>query len=327
MTTKESWTRTGRGSNCRRDHPLAAPGRCKNATHHPKYPRDAHSGTLIRLPGPLPIHSSRTPCRSSYVDAYQVLHSLGLVPKLKLVQTQTTGYDGVPEAAGRAAVATASGVHAAATAELAVGLVLANLRGLDVAVRDQAAHHWRPSRGTSLADRRVLLVETGGIGQEIARRLEPFEVTLTRVARTAREDSFGKVYGTEDLVRLATSHDVLVVITPLSEDTHHLIDAGVLAALPDDSLVVNVGLGAVIDSAALTKEVVSGRLQCALDVFDPEPLPADHPLWDAPRALISPHLGGNTTAFESRIKELIRKQLAALAAGEAPANLARRGHS
>lgn len=260
-----------------------------------------------------------------YVDAYQVLNSLGLVPGLKLVQTQTTGYDAVLQAAGTAAVATASGVHAAATAELAVGLVLAKLRGLDVAARDQAAHRWRPSRGTSLADRRVLLVGTGGIGQEIALRLEPFEVTLTRVARTAREESLGKVHGPEDMIRLARSHDVLVVITPLSTDTHHLIDADVLAALPDNSLVVNVGRGAVIDSAALTKEVVSGRLQCALDVFDPEPLPTDHPLWDAPGALISPHLGGNTTAFKPRITQLIRKQLAALAAGETPANLVRRG--
>jgi phosphoglycerate dehydrogenase-like enzyme len=260
-----------------------------------------------------------------YVDAYNVLDSLSLVPGLKLVQTQTTGYDGVAEAAGSAAVATAAGVHAAATAELAVGLILAKLRGMDCAARDQTAHRWRPVRGTSLADRRVLLVGTGGIGQEIARRLEPFEVTLTRVARTAREDHFGKVHGTLELGQLAASHDVLVVITPLSDDTDHLINAEVLASLPDNALVVNVGRGAVIDSAALTNEVISGRLQCALDVFDPEPLPADHPLWDSPGALITPHLGGNTTAFEPRITKLIGKQLAALASGQTPANLVRNG--
>jgi phosphoglycerate dehydrogenase-like enzyme len=89
--------------------------------------------------------------------------------------------------------------------------------------------------------------------------------------------------------------------------------------------VVNVGRGPVVDTAALTKEVLSGRLNCALDVIDPEPLPQDHPLWTAPNALITPHVGGNASAFEPRILKLLRKQLEALAAGHAPANLVQQG--
>lgn len=107
--------------------------------------------------------------------------------------------------------------------------------------------------------------------------------------------------------------------------THHLVNAEVLAALPDGALVVNVGRGAVLDSEAMTAEVVSGRLRAALDVFDPEPVPVDHPLWHAEGALISPHLGGNTTAFMPRMVALLRDQLAALAAGKRPANLAQPG--
>lgn len=260
-----------------------------------------------------------------YIDASVVLNSLAHVPNLKFVQTQSTGFDGVPEAAGAAAVASASGVHAAATAELAVGLILAKLRGIDQAARDQQAENWRPQRRQSLADRRILLLGVGGIGTELARRLEPFEVTITRVGSTARTDANGQVHSSEDLAALAPEHDILVAVLPLSEETHHLVNEKVLAALPDGALVVNVGRGAVISTDALTREAVSGRLYCALDVVDPEPLPAGHKLWSAENALITPHVGGNTSAFRPRILMLLKHQLESLAAGKTPINLVQRG--
>ena len=261
-----------------------------------------------------------------YIDAGAVLGSLAKVPDLKFVQTQSTGYDGVCEAAGPgAAVANASGVHAAATAELAVGLILAKLRGIDQAVKDQQIESWKPQRRQSLADRKILLLGIGGIGKELARRLEPFEVTVTRVGSSARTDADGQVHGPEELVDLAAGHDILVSVLPLNDKTHHLVGRDVLAALPHGALVVNVGRGAVVDTDALTREVVSGRLQCAIDVVDPEPLPAGHPLWSAENALITPHIGGNASAFEPRILKLLKRQLEALAAGETPANLVQEG--
>lgn len=261
-----------------------------------------------------------------YIDASAVMGSLARVEDLKFVQTQSTGYDGVVEAAGPGAgVATASGVHASATAELAIGLMVAKLRGIDQAVRDQQYGVWRPERRQSLADRRVLLLGVGGIGHEIARRLEPFEVSLTRVGSSARTDEFGRVHASAELTALAATHDILVSVLPLNQQTYQLIGEEVLAALPDGALVVNVGRGAVVDTAALTKEVLSGRLQCALDVVDPEPLPQDYPLWSTPNALITPHIGGNASAFQPRILKLLRQQLEALAEGQAPANLVQNG--
>ena len=94
---------------------------------------------------------------------------------------------------------------------------------------------------------------------------------------------------------------------------------------PDGALVVNVGRGPVVDTDALTAEVLSGRLHCALDVVDPEPLPTDHPLWTTPNALITPHIGGNASAFEPRIVKLLAAQLTALANGQRPANLVQTG--
>ncbi|KRF05731.1 hydroxyacid dehydrogenase [Arthrobacter sp. Soil782] len=243
-------------------------------------------------------------------------------PALKLVQTQSTGYEGVPEMAGAGvAVCSAAGVHAAATAEMAIGLAITSLRGINVAVLNQRERVWKPERFPGLADRRVLLLGVGGIGEEIANRLAAFEVELTRVGRTARTDQRGQVHGSDELLGLAANHDVLIIITPLSDSTRGLVGRDVLAALPDGALVINVARGPVVDSEALTAEVVSGRLHAAIDVFDPEPLPANHPLWGADNAIITPHNGGNTGAFLPRIVRLLRRQLEAFAAGREPVNL------
>lgn len=252
--------------------------------------------------------------------------ALDAAPNLRLVQTQSTGYDGVADLVGPdVAIATAAGVHAAATAELAVGLALASLRGIDDAVRQQAEGRWHSARYPGLADRRVLLVGVGGIGEEIRKRLATFEAEVTRVGSSARDDDLGHVHGSDELVELAPHHDVVIVITPLTDATRGLIGRDVLAALPDGALVVNVARGAVIDTDALTREVLAGRLRAALDVVDPEPLPAGHPLWGAPGVLITPHIGGNTGAFPPRILALLRRQIERMGDGQEPANLVRRG--
>ncbi|WP_341393709.1 2-hydroxyacid dehydrogenase [Arthrobacter sp. G119Y2] len=252
--------------------------------------------------------------------------ALDRVPNLKMLQAQSTGYDGLPELVGPdVAVASAAGVHVAGTAELAITLMLASLRGVDAAVRNAESGTWDSRRYPGLADRRVLLVGVGGIGEAIAQRLEPFEVELTRVGSRARTDEHGTVHGADELVELAGTAEVVVVITPLTEQTRHLINKEVLAALPDGALVVNVARGPVVDTDALTAEVLAGRLSAALDVVDPEPLPADHPLWKAPNAIITPHVGGNTGAFVPRIRKLLKEQIGRLAGGEEPLNLVRRG--
>ncbi|AUI51933.1 2-hydroxyacid dehydrogenase [Arthrobacter crystallopoietes] len=261
-----------------------------------------------------------------YLNAQTVLGSLSRAGNLKFVQAQTTGIDGVREAVGaNVTVASAAGVHAASTAELAVGLVLASLRGIDKAAQDQLEGRWRHERRLSLADRRVLLVGVGGIGAEISKRLIPFDVELTRVGSQARDDNEGHVHSKDELIQLAANTDVLIVITPLTEGTRGLIGREVLAALPDGALLVNVARGGVVDSEALTAEVVSGRISCAIDVFDPEPIPATHPLWQAENALITPHVGGDTSAFFPRIVHLLKRQLDALGTGSEPENLVQQG--
>ena len=257
-----------------------------------------------------------------YMANFSKLQSIKRARNLKLVQTQTTGYDGIHDLVGPGvAVVTAAGVHAASTAELAVGLAIASLRGIGESVRDQARGHWNPGRWPGLADRRVGVVGVGGIGEEIRKRLDPFEVQLMRFGTHARTDEHGEVKGIDELMDHAGGIEVLILIVPHNESTHHLVGAELLAKLPDGAVVINVARGPVVDTEALVAELETGRLRCASDVFDPEPLPADHPIWRLPNALIIPHNGGNTEAFLPRMTSLLKGQLVAWAAGEPGANL------
>ncbi len=242
---------------------------------------------------------------------WQYVHDL---PNLELLQLPSAGYEhALPHVPGHARLANGRGIHDDETAELAVGLALTSLRELGAFQTDRAAGVWDPRTTRSLADRRVTVVGHGAIGSAIASRFEAFRTEVTVVARTAREQHGRQVRAFAELPVLARTTDVLVLITPLTDETEHLVDAELLAALPDGALVVNVARGRVVDTDALVAELRSGRLSAALDVTDPEPLPAGHPLWTTPNTVLTPHVGGNTDLSVPRTLELMRRQVVALA--------------
>ncbi|MEO8750930.1 MAG: 2-hydroxyacid dehydrogenase [Allobranchiibius sp.] len=248
------------------------------------------------------------------------LERLAGCAQLEAVQLVTAGYENVlPYLPTGVALANGAGIHDTSTAELALALILSSLRGVPQAVRSADHGSWESLNGRrSLADRRVLVLGYGSIGHAIVRRLAPFEVSVTAVASRARDgdDLVDRVHGTDELPKLLPHHDVVIVVVPLSDATRHLVGADFLAALPDGALVVNVARGAVIDTDALISECASGRLTAALDVTDPEPLPQGHPLWSTPGVLITPHVGGATTAFEPRALSFLRGQLTRVGRGE-----------
>ena len=248
-------------------------------------------------------------------------------PSVRLVQLLSAGHDAaLPVVPAEVALANAKGVHDAATAELALTLVLASQRGFDEFATAQAKGEWLPRHfRPGLADKRVLVLGYGSVGAAIVRRLAPFEVEVTAVASRARagDDLVDRVHGVDELADLLPSQDVVVSVLPGSAATRGILGDDVLAALPDGALVVNVGRGPALDTDAALRH--TGRLRFALDVTDPEPLPADHPLWSEPGVIISPHTGGVTDAFRPRMVALLRRQLRGLVAGEDPINLVDRG--
>ncbi|MFF3311979.1 2-hydroxyacid dehydrogenase [Streptomyces sp. NPDC002952] len=216
----------------------------------------------------------------------------------------------------------ARGVHEASTAELTLALVLASLRGIPDFVRGQDREEWRSGFRPALADKSVLIVGYGSIGAAIEDRLAPFELArVARVARSARTTERGPVHPLTELPALLPEADVVILSTPLNDTTRGLAGADFLARMKDGALLVNVARGPVVDTKALLSELESGRITAALDVTDPEPLPPGHPLWHAPGLLISPHVGGPTSAFLPRAKRLLVAQLNRFARGEALQNV------
>ena len=254
-----------------------------------------------------------------------VLRRLRDLPRLAVVQIPSAGFEHVlPHLPPGVLLCNGRGVHDDETAELALALTLASLRGLDDCLRQQDRREWTPRTRPSLADRRVLVVGYGAIGAAVSRRLEAFAVDVVRVASTARDEDGVHVHAVAELPDLLPGADVVILTVPLTDRTQGLVDADFLARMPDGALLVNVARGKVVDTGALLAELTSGRLRAALDVTDPEPLPADHPLWSAPGLILTPHEGGNTTATPRRMRALVQAQLDRLAAGQEPANVVAR---
>lgn len=237
---------------------------------------------------------------------------LSIAPAVRVVQLMSAGVDPWPSMIPDG-VTLCSGktIHGGSTAEMAIALTLALIRELPRCAEQQARHEWDRFRPNSLAGKRVLVLGTGDIGNRVIDTLETLDARVTGVSRT------GEVT-LDDAPALLPQTDVVIVALPLTAATTGLIDAKWLAALPDGAIVVNVARGPIVDTDALVAELATGRLRAGLDVTDPEPLPADHPLWSQPGVIITPHVGGGALGWQHRAAKLLREQIDRLDRGEQP---------
>lgn len=249
----------------------------------------------------------------TYMGGKPALELTKKMPNLKVLQVPNAGYeDAIEYLRPGMTLCNGRGIHDDSTAELAVGLAIASLRGFATFVRDQDQGIWINKTYDSINDRRIGIIGYGSIGSTIARMLTGFSVEIVAFTQSGRDNTIA----ISDLDRHLPSLDVVILILPLTKESKHLFDARRLALMKDGALLVNVARGPIVDTDALIKELNSGRLKAGLDVTDPEPLPKDHPLWRAKGVLISPHVGGNSSAFDKRARTLIESQLNLLAKGE-----------
>ncbi len=239
-------------------------------------------------------------------------------PSLRAVSTMAVGTDNIDldEATRRGIpVGHTPDVLTDTTADLAVALMLAAARRLpegEAAVRAGEWGPWDPQwlLGRDLHGATVGIVGSGRIGQAVARRLEGFAVTLL----DARGDG---------LDRLLAESDFVTLHCPLTDDTRGLIDAAALGRMKSDAILVNTARGPIVDTDALTEALHEGEIAAAaLDVTDPEPLPADHPLLRAPNLIVVPHVGSATHATREAMADLAVDNLAAALRGEPMPNQA-----
>lgn len=238
------------------------------------------------------------------------------LPGLEVVQLPTVGFDAaLAHLPSGVTLCNAAGVHEQSTAELAVGVIIARWRGLDRAARDMTRGTWDHRRGRSLQEAEVLVLGAGGVGTRIADALVPLGARVRLVGRTSR----GDIAGMDELPMLLPMADVVVLAVPLTSQTEGMVDARFLAQMADGALLVNVARGAVVVTEDLLASVP--RIEAALDVVDPEPLPVEHPLWAAPGVFVTPHIGGDTDAFPRLARRLIAQQVQRWRSGQPLVNV------
>ncbi len=278
---------------------------------------------IVRLsPRTTPLESADLSEITFYVPSYMggrtALEFSKKMPNLKVLQMPNAGYDDAMEFMRPGmTLCNGRGIHDASTAELAVGLTIASLRGFPTFVRSQDKGEWNHAKFHSINDKKIGIVGFGSIGQTIARNLSGFDVEVIGFSKSGRDGSITM----DKFDSYLPSLDVAILILPLNDESRGLFGADRLALMKDGALLVNVARGPIVDTSALIAELNSGRISAALDVTDPEPLPMGHPLWSAKNVLIAPHVGGNTSAFEPRARKLVEAQLQRIADGQPLANI------
>ena len=253
-----------------------------------------------------------------------------------LVLSMMAGTEWIPGTVGpHVTICNAHGAHNISTAEWTISVALAMLKHIPLFLDIQQSRHWRrrkeadaeyehitgdkrplhpPVMQEELTGKNVLLVGYGSIGKEIERMLDPFRINLTRVARSSRTEPV--VHTVSELDALLPEAEIIILILPLTEESHCLIGPEQFARMRQGALLVNAARGPIVQTDALVDALNSGRIRAALDVTDPEPLPEDHPLWRCPNLLITPHIGASTPEFARRSLQVAADELCRYMNGE-----------
>jgi len=264
--------------------------------------------------------------RAHGVDAHLVTAELlAAAPRLAWVQSYSAGVENVLAVPGLVerdgiVLTNGSGAHGPVIAEHVFALLLHLTRGLAAYGDAQARGEWArgAAQGEALSGRTVLVAGLGAIGDQVARRARAFGMTVLATARTQRDrpPHVDELVTSERMDELLPRADVLVICLPLTDATRGLFDRRRLSLLRRGAYVINIARGEILDSDALLEALVSSHLGGAgLDVTDPEPLPAGHPLWTAPNLVITPHVAGDAELTRKRRDALIEENLARFATG------------
>ena len=256
------------------------------------------------------------------------------IRSVHVVQSQYAGVDAYLSLIPRGAIlCDAQGVHDLPVAEWILTAILASLKYIPFYVRMQTSGDWSqrigaeslymamhpgeqpkipPALEDELGGKTVLIVGYGSIGRATEQLLQPFGVNMLRIGRRRHEG----VEPAERLDDLLPKADIVVLLVPLTEQTRGFMDSRRLGLMKRGALLVNAARGPVVQTDALVDVLREGRIQAAVDVTDPEPLPAGHPLWNSPNVLITPHIGGSSPGMMDRVMRLVGDQCRRYMAGE-----------
>lgn len=249
--------------------------------------------------------------------------------KLKWVQTWSAGVDYLPQDLFKERnilLTNTSGIHAIPISEMILGMMLSISRNLKRAAVHQSRGKWDANEDnmSELHGKTIVIVGVGEIGKATAKLAEAFGMNVIGVRRSGKEvPHVSKMVSMEGLEEVLAEGDYVVNILPLTDDTRHLFNEQAFAAMKKEACFINVGRGATVDTSALLKALQEKQIaSAALDVFEEEPLPSDHPLWSMDNVLITPHIAGSTPYYKERAFEIFIENLKAYVKNETlPRNL------
>ena len=253
--------------------------------------------------------------------AHMADHILEKGRKLKWIQALGTGVDGIigrPALRKDVVVTNMHGLHGDSMSEAAMLSILGLARSLPRAVRNQTRHAWERWPSHLIKGKTLGIFGVGAIAIELAPRCKAFGMNVIGITSAPREvPGFDRMLGRDRLLEAVRELDHLLLLTPLTESTRGIVNASVLAAMKPSSFLINLARGGVVDEPALIEALKQGRIAgAALDVFVTEPLPADHPFWDMPNVIITPHLGGFHDEYAAQALPVIEENMRRFLAGD-----------
>ena len=253
---------------------------------------------------------------------------------LKWIQSWSAGVDKMPLdsfAEKGILLTTSSGVHAIPISESIFAMILAFSRGIYQSIRNQQTNLWNTKVGSGgsnslpeLRGKTVVIVGVGEIGSETARIAKAFGMNVLGVRRSGKADTHvDTMYTMEGLHEALSQGDFIINILPLTEETRHIFDTTAFSIFKRGASFINVGRGPTVNTLALLEALEEGIIGYAgLDVFEEEPLPSDHPLWNMNQVMITPHISGSTEHYDERVIAIFLENLKAYIEGKSlPRNL------
>jgi len=241
-----------------------------------------------------------------------------VTPATRWVHLLSTGVDGIElEAFGDRTITCSRGASAEAISEFVLATMLAFVKHLPELWIDEPPERWNTATLEPLAGKTVGLVGVGAIGAEVARRARAFDMRVLGYRRRDVPTPHPDIELVRSLPELLGESDHVVIAAPATEETYHLLDAEALAAIKPGAHLVNIARGTLIDQDALIAALDDGRIaRATLDVVDPEPLPAGHPLYSHPLVRLSPHVSWATPTTMRRTIEIFGENVHRYRAGE-----------
>lgn len=243
-------------------------------------------------------------------------HLLSADSTLKWVQSISAGVDTLPLAKFREKnilLSNSSGIHAQAIAEHVLAAILMTTRGFTQTVKNQSLERWSAQdiHFRYLTEQEILIVGTGHIGQKLAELLQGLGAAPVGINTSGHPVAgFSKTYSLDQLEEVSQKADFVINILPLTPETTHLYDSDFFETMNPTGTFINVGRGASVDTSALVAALKNGQIQQALlDVFEEEPLPQGHPLWQLENCIITPHISGMTPHFQKAFMEIFLNNL------------------